>query len=108
MLKRRAPQTCVFHLSVDFRDEVVLIDGFALCCRCGKRVSGCYERGADVDCFAIELRTAHDKNRLVEGVADWLACNRRAIEQSGQARQRYIPAIDFAPISFFSRRASET
>ena len=87
MLKRRAPQTCAFHLSVDFRDEVVLIDGFALCCRCGKRVSGRYERGANVDCLANHLRAAHDEDRFIEGVADWLACHRGAIEQRGQVRQ---------------------
>lgn len=101
MLKRRAPQTRTFHLSVDFRDEVVLIDRFALCCRCGKRVSGRYERCAHVDCFAIELRTAHDKNRLVQGVADWLACNRRAIEQRSKMRQRGVSAIDFVPVWLF-------
>jgi hypothetical protein len=102
MLKRRVPQTRTFHLSVDFRDEVVLIDGFALCCRCGKRISGRYERGANVNCFAIELRTANDKNRLVQGVADWLARNRRAVEQGCQVRQRGVPAIDFVPIWLFS------
>jgi hypothetical protein len=101
MLERRAPETCTFHLSVDFRDEVVVIDGFALCCRCGKRVSGGYERGANVDCFTIQLRTAHDKNRFVQGVANWLACNRRAIEKRSKVSQRGVPAIDFVSIWLF-------